>query len=253
MRKVLSIVHYEYKMQIKWFATWGVLFAALLISLLDNFPSVSNLARLEFLSSPSYFILRTMSLDGLILVFGVMFLISNGFPVDEKTGVKSLMMASPLEKKQYIMGKITAAFLYTFTMLCVFLIINVVVYDTAMPFDHSYTEYTVLILKVIVISVIPVSVFVGFSAAALPAMMDIRLFYLLAGVLFLFNASHVNSAGASPFYLITSGDLIRLIWVHPKFPWIDYVSVWANLIFLLVGGLGPCLLLIMKRKFWRAE
>lgn len=253
MRKVLSIIHYEYKMQIKRFATWGVLLAVLLISLLDNFPSVSNLARLEFLSLPSYFVFRTMSLDGLILAFGLMFLISNRFSVDEKTGVKSLMMASPLEKGQYIMGKITAAFLYTFTMLCVFLLINMVVYDMAIPFEYSFTEYLVLVLKVIVISVIPVSIFVSFSAAALPAMMDIRLFYLLAGVLFLFNASHVNSAGASPFYLITSGDIIRLIWVHPKFPQIDYVSVWENLIFLFVCGFCSCLLLIMKRKFWRAE
>lgn len=253
MRKVLSMIHYEYKMQIKRFATWGVLLAALLISLLDNFPSASNLARLEFLSSPSYFIFRTISLDGLIMAFGVMFLISNRFLIDEKTGVKPLMMALPLEKGQYIMGKLTAAFLYTFTMLCVFLLINVVVYSAAVPFEYSFTEYMILILKVIVISVIPVSIFVGFSAAALPAMMDIRLFYLLAGVLFLFNASYVNSAGASPFYLITSGDLIRLIWVHPKFPRIDYASVWGNLIFLLVCGLGSCLLLIMKRKFWRAE
>lgn len=253
MRKVLSIIHYEYKMQMKRFATWGILLVALLISLLDNFPSATNLARLEFLSQPAYFIFRTIGFDGLIIAFAFMFLLSNRFPVDEKTGVKSLMMSSPMGKGQYIMGKLSAAFLYTLTMLCVFLIINVSVHYIAVPLDFSLMEYIVLVCKVIITSIIPISIFVSFSAVVFPAMMDIRLFYLLAGILFVFNASYVNSADASPFYLITSGDLIRLIWVHPKYPQIDYASVWANLIFLLVCGFGSPLLLIMKRKFWRAE
>lgn len=56
MRKVLSIVYYEYRLQSRRPAAWAVLFAALLISLADNFPSAGNLARLEFLSQPEYFI-----------------------------------------------------------------------------------------------------------------------------------------------------------------------------------------------------
>lgn len=253
MRKVLSIIYYEYKMQMKRLAAWGVLLAALLISFLDNFPSAANLARLEFLSQPAYFIFRVISLDGLIMAFGLMFMLSNRFPMDEKTGVKALLMASPVRKGQYILGKLAAAFLYTLTMLCIFLLINVSAHYAAVPLDVSLAEYIVLACKAIMISLISISIFVGLSAAAFPAMMDIRLFYLLAGLLFVLNASHVNRAGASPFYLITSGDLIRLIWVHPKFPQIDYASVWANLIFLLVCGFGACILLMIRRKFWRAE
>lgn len=253
MRKILSIVHYEYKMQMKRFATWGILLAALSVALLDNFPSAANLARLEFLSQPAYFIFRTIGLDGLIVVFGLMFLLSNRFPIDEKTGVKTLMMASTIRKGQYITGKLAAAFLYTFTMLCIFLLINVSAHYIAVPLDVSLMGYIVLACKTMITSILPISIFAGFSAVAVPALMDIRLFYLFAGILFLFNASYVYSAGASPFYLITSGDLIRLIWVHPKWPQIDYISVWANLAFLLACGFGPWLLLIMKRKFWRAE
>lgn len=253
MRKILSIVHYEYKMQMKRAATWGILLAALFVALLDNFPSAANLARLEFLSQPAYFVFRTIGLDGLIMAFGLMFLLSNRFPVDEKTGVKALMMASPIRKGQYIMGKLAAAFLYTSTMLCMFLLINVSAHYAAVPLDSSLMEYVALACKTMIISIVPISIFVGFSAVVLPALMDIRLFYLLAGILFVFNASYVYSAGASPFYLITSGDLIRLIWVHPKWPQIDYASVLANLTFLLAGGFGSWLLLILKRKFWRAE
>lgn len=253
MRKVLSIIHYEYKLQMKRFATWGVLAAALLLSLPDSFPSAVNLARLEFLSQPAYFIFRTIGLDGLIMAFGLMFLSSNRFPVDEKTGVKPLMMASPVRKGQYIAGKLAAAFLYTLTMMCLFLFINVSAYYAAVPITVPFAGYIVPVCRAIITSVIPISIFVSFTAVVFPVLMDIRLFYLLAGILFVFNASHVNSADASPFYLITSGDLLRLIWVHPKYPQIDYASVWANLIFLLVCGFGSWILLIMKRKFWRAE
>lgn len=253
MRKVLSIIHYEYKLQMKRFATWGVLIAALLISLPDNLPSAANLARLEFLSQPDYFIFRTIGLDGLIMAFGLIFLLSGRFPVDEKTGVKTLIMVSPVRKEQYIMGKLIAAFIYTLTMMCLFLLINVSAHYAVVPIVAPLADYIVLVCKAIITSVIPISIFVSFSAVVFPVLMDIRLFYLLAGILFVFNASHVNSAGASPFYLITSGDLLRLIWVHPKYPQINYASVWANLIFLLACGVGSWILLIMKRKFWRAE
>ena len=50
------------------------------------------------------------------------------------------------------------------------------------------------------------------SGTARYHMIDIRLFYILAAILFGFNATYVGSAEAMPFYLITSGDLVRLIW-----------------------------------------
>ena len=38
MRKMFSVLHYEYKMQFKRLVTWGVLLVATALSLLDNFP-----------------------------------------------------------------------------------------------------------------------------------------------------------------------------------------------------------------------
>lgn len=253
MRKIMSIIHYEYKMQLKRIATWGVLLTATGIALLDNFPSAANLARLEFLVRPAYFIYRTMSQDGLILAFGLLFLLSNRFTLDKKTGVKSVIMASSIGKEQYIFGKLIGGFLYTFTMLCIFLMMNTAAYYVAASFEIGIMECIAPLLKTIFISVLPVSLFVGFCSLALPVLMDIRLFYLLSAVLFGVNASTVNSAEAMPFYLITSGDLIRLIWVHPRWPEIIMGSVQANLLFLLGSGVISCVLLCLKRKFWRAE
>lgn len=130
-------------------------------------------------------------------------------------------------------------------------------YSIALPVESSFWEVFGIttffcVCKAVIVSVLPVSLFTALSAMALPVLTDIILFYLTAGVLFLGNVSYVNSAEAAPFYLVTSGDLIRLIWVHPKWPAIDFVSVGANLLFLLVCGAGSWSLLFTKRGFWRS-
>ena len=104
MRKMFSVLHYEYKMQFKRLVTWGVLLVATALSLLDNFPSAGNLARLEFLDEPAYFVYRIVSLDSLVLLFGLMFLLAGRIPIDTKTGMKSLLMSSALRKWQYVLG-----------------------------------------------------------------------------------------------------------------------------------------------------
>lgn len=253
MRKIMSIVHYEYKMQFKRLATWGLLLVATAIALFDNFPSESNLARLEFLEQPVYFIYRTMSLDALIVVFGLMFLMSNRLSLDNKTGVKTLMMASTVRKGQYLLGKLLGGLLYTFSLICIFLMLNTIVYYCAVPFEINITDCVVPLLKTLAVSALPVSVFISFCSIAIPALIDIRLFYLLAAVLFVFNASFVGTAEAMPFYLITSGDLIRLIWVHPKWSQVDLGSVISNLMFLLGCGLISWVLILVKQRFWRSE
>ncbi len=83
--------------------------------------------------------------------------------------------------------------------------------------------------------------------------MDIRLFYILAAIYFGVNATYVGSAETMPFYLLTSGDLVRLLWVHPRWPFVAMESVWANGAFLLGTGLGAGCLLFLKHKFWRVQ
>ena len=84
MRKTVSILHYELKMQAKRPAVWGVFLAAAAMAQLDCFPSAQNLARLEFLNQPAYFVHRVMTLDALLLLFGLAILMANRFPADRK-------------------------------------------------------------------------------------------------------------------------------------------------------------------------
>ena len=86
---------------------------------------------------------------------------------------------------------------------------------------------------------------------ALPAIFDVRLFYVLASVLFILNAASPDSSDKMPFYLITSGDLKKLIWLHPKYPYINTDGILPNLMFLLVCGLISAVPLFLRRKFWR--
>ena len=128
MHNILTIIRYEYKMQMTRIATWGLLTAAAVFSLLDNFPSAGNLHRLEFLADPVYFIYRVMSQDGLTVAFGLMILLSNRFSVDGKTGVKYLVMAGPTAKGEYIFGKTLGSFCYTVTVFALFLTADAVIY-----------------------------------------------------------------------------------------------------------------------------
>lgn len=253
MRKMAAVLHYEYGMQFRRPATWGVLLAATALALLDNFPSAGNLARLEFLNDPAYFIYRLVSLDSLVLLFGLMFLLAGRIPMDAKTGMKPLLMSLPLQKWQYVLGKLLGGFLYVFSIQCTFLLFNTAVYLIAAPFETALTEWAAPLAKAVFLSCVPVSLFVSVCSIALPGMIDIRFFYLLAAAVFEANASYVGSAGAMPFYLIASGDLARLIWVHPRWPFLNMGSVLANWLFLVGSSLLFACLLFLKHKFWRSE
>lgn len=253
MRKCLSVILCEYKMQMKRLATWGVLIAATIVAQLDSFPFAGNFARLEFLTDPAYFIYRTISLDGLVVIFGLIFLLSSRIPFDLKTGVKPLLMAGTIGKQAYISGKLLGGFLYSFTVLAAFLSANALIYAIATPFEVPVMSCVVPLIKTIFICTVPISIFIGFVSVALPAVMDIRLFYLLTSVLFIINAATVGSAVQVPFYLITSGGLAKLIWQHPAWPFIEISSVFMNLIFLVGGGLSAGALLYLNRRFWRAD
>lgn len=119
MCKLFSVIRYEYKMQFKSLPAWGMLFAAAALSLLDNFPSAGNLARLEFLNNPAYFVYRIMSLDSLVLLFGFMFLLAGRIPLDTKTGMKPLLMSSALKKDSIYQGNCLADF-FLLSQWCAF-------------------------------------------------------------------------------------------------------------------------------------
>lgn len=251
MRKTLSILHYELKMQAKRPAVWGVFLAAAAMAQLDCFPSAQNLARLEFLNQPAYFVHRVMTLDALLLLFGPAILLANRFPADRKNAMGHLFRSYPLERRQYILGKLLGGFCLAYLLTALFLLCNTAVYVLAAPFAIALWEWLLPLGKALALCAFPASWFTGLAAVALPGLVDIRLFYAAAALFFGWNAATVGSAESMPFCLLTAGDLSRLLWVHPKWPGLAWGSVLANAAFLLGGGVLCACLPFWKLSFWR--
>ena len=133
MRRMLAVLRREAAMQLGRAATWGVFGAAMLLSLLDNAPTAGNLARLEFLQDPAYFLYRVTSFDLLVLLFGLVFLLAGRLPLDGKTGMRALLMATPLRKGEYALGKLLGGFASSFLVSALFLAANAAVYAAFAP------------------------------------------------------------------------------------------------------------------------
>lgn len=209
--------------------------------------------RLEFLPDPVYFIYRTMSLYGLLLAFGLVILLSNRISIDQKNGVKTLIMAGLTTKKQYLLGKVLGGLCYTATLFSLFLVVNALIYYCAAPFQVSIGSLVIALVKTIMICVLPVSLFISFLSVSLPALIDIRLFFAVTAVFFIINSSITGSAESMPYYCLTSGDLVKLIWQHPGWSFQNTGSIQANLLFLIGGGLLSPILLFAKKRFWRHD
>ena len=74
-------------------------------------------------------------------------------------------------------------------------------YFIAAPFEISLIECIAPLIKAIFVSLVPTSLFVSFCSIALPGMIDIRLFYILAAILFGFNATYVGSGRGNAILL----------------------------------------------------
>ena len=163
MRKTVSILHYELKMQAKRPAVWGVFLAATAMAQLDCFPSAQNLARLEFLNQPAYFVHRVMTLDALLLLFGLAVLLANRFPADRKNAMGHLFRSYPLERRQYILGKLLGGFCLAYLLTALFLLCNTAVYVLAAPFAIAPWEWLVPLGKALALCAFPASWFTGLA------------------------------------------------------------------------------------------
>lgn len=253
MNKLFSIAKYEYKMQMKRIAGWAVLLFVFGSAMMDSLPTASNMARVEFLYDIHYYVRRVFSFDGLILLFGLMFLMAGRLVGDRKTGQRDLFMAAPIGKHCYIGGKLLGNFLYALTLMFALLIGALVGFAIFNQSGTSLGSYMSAILKVSICVILPATFFVTTSSVMLPELIDIRLFYLVFSILFLVNAFSTDMGTAAPFYIFTQGDLAKLIWQHPKTPIIYASSAALNLLFMLgVGGISIALVSV-KRRFWRAD
>ena len=239
MRRMLAVLRREAAMQLGRAATWGVFGAAMLLSLLDNAPTAGNLARLEFLQDPAYFLYRVTSFDLLVLLFGLVFLLAGRLPLDGKTGMRALLMATPLRKGEYALGKLLGGFASSFLVSALFLAANAAFAPHARP-----TDCALPLTRAIFCCALPASLFASFCAVALGGVLDVRLVYALAAAYFGWNAAYIASAGDPPFGLLTAGGLVRTIWTHPRWPA-------ASASFLALGAGLACALLLGSRRIWR--
>lgn len=253
MSKLMSIAKYEYKMQIKRIAGWIVLLFVLVSSMMDCLPIASNLARIEFLGDIYYYVRRVFSFDGLILLFGILFLTAGRMVDDRKTNRRDLFMAAPIGKASYIGGKFIGNFLFALTLMYALLIISLAGFILFSPMDVTVWEYVSAIFSVSFYVILPATFFVVASSIMLPELIDIRLVYLVYSILFLINAFSTDQAGPIPFYIFTQGDLAKLIWQHPKYLEIHIGSACLNLAFMLGISALSIILVAVKRQFWRAE
>lgn len=253
MSKLLVITRYEYKMQVKRITAWMILLFVVVISMMDCLPVVSNRMRLEFLEDIRYYVWRVFSFDGLVLLFGILFLTAGRLVDDRKSGRRDLFMAAPIGKASYIAGKLFGNFLFVLTLMYSLLIISLCGFAITAPAEPAFSDYMSAIFSVSAYIIFPAAFFVAASSVMLPELVDIRLVYLLYSVLFLVNVFSPHTPEARPFYIFMQGDLAKLMWQHPQYPEIHAESACLNLLFMLGVGTLAVILVAVKRRFWRAE
>lgn len=253
MSKLLTITKYEYKMQIRRIAAWVFLIFVAVVSMMDCLPIASNRARLEFIGSIKYYVWRVFAFDGLILLFGILFLTAGRLVDDRKSRRRDLFMAVPVGKTSYIAGKLLGNFLFALTLMYSLLAISLFGFAVTTPTEPALVNYMDAIFSISVYTILPATFFVVASSVMLPELVDIRFVYLLYSILFLVNAFSTHTSEAMPFYILTQGDLARAIWQHPRFPEIHVESACLNLMFMLGVGVLAIILVTTKRRFWRTE
>ncbi len=236
-------------MQLKKPGFWLILAFGLTLGLLDNFPSEGNLQRLPLLTEQAYVVSRLLMQTGVLLLFGFMFLVSNRIREDRKSGTLDLFMAAPVDKFEYITGKISGNFILLLVLMGIYLLINACVQAIFNPAPFTAIPY----LTGFFANVVPACFFLAGCSVCLPALADIRLVYFIFSVYFMANIMIVpGDSTMLPFFFILGGDLIKLVYRY-GFGITFYANLLFNLVFLLGLGLLPVLILIGNRRFWRAE
>jgi ABC-type Na+ efflux pump permease subunit len=250
MNKSVLIAKYELKMQIRRIGGWLVFAFSMIVALLDDFPSEANVKRLAELTKQGYVVYRLIGQPGIILLFGLMFLLSNRIRGDWKKRTLDLFTTAPIRKSQYLTGKILGNFGYLLCMTGLYLAINGAIQAIFTPGQFTAIPYFVGFIVVI----LPACFFVSICSLAIPVLLDIRLFYAVFAVYFMANLIIVPEKGVSdlPFWFLLTGGLSTFVYRF-NLNILNFGNIMANLAFLLGIGIFAFVLLIAKRRYWRAE
>lgn len=250
MSKSALIAKYEFKMQIGRIGGWLIFAFSLILALLDDFPSAANIRRLAELPKQGYVVYRLIGQPGIILLFGLMFLLSDRIRGDWKSGTLDLFTTAPIRKTQYLGGKFLGNFGYLLCMTGTYLAVNGIIQAIFTPGQFTVVPYFVGFIAV----VLPACFFLATCSLAIPVLLDIRLFYAAFAVYFMANLIIVppKGVGGLPFWFLLTGGLSRLVYRF-NLDVLDFGNIVANLIFLLGTGFSTFVLLFAKRRYWRAE
>lgn len=249
MSKSIRMAQYEWKMQIGRLGGWLIFAFSLALALLDDFPSAANVRRLAELPKQGYVVYRLIGQPGIVLLFGLMFLLSNRIRGDWQNGTLDLLTAAPVRKAQYLAGKFLGNFAYLLCMTGAYLAVNGGIQAVFTPGRFTAIPYCVGFIAVIG----PACFFIAACSLAIPVLLDIRLFYAVFSVYFMANLVLVPPKGVSdlPFWFLLTGGLSRLVYrFHLEA--LNFGNIMANLAFLLGVGFLALALLGAKRRYWRA-
>lgn len=248
MHNVAIIAKYECKVRIKSLGYWILLTAGLAISIIDNIPTSANIERLPFLMESGYVVSRLLVQTGVLLLFGIMFIVSNSIRGDKKAGVDNLLMAVDLSKSQYMLGKFLGNYLSTLLLMGIYMLINATVQLICLPEVFSIIPYLVGYITL----VLPASFFIVGCSISLPMWIDLRLCYVIFTVYFMLNILLVPDSITLPFWFLFYGDLIKLVYKY-GFGTLIMENLISNLLFLIGTGLIIFLSLNFNNRFWREK
>lgn len=246
MKRAKTIARYEMKMMFRRTGYWGILLFALVVSLMDNFPSYSNLNRLSFLTEPGYLVSRLLVQTGLLILFGIVFLTSNAIGKDIKGDMGQLIMSTDTSKCQYIIGKFIGHFIPTMILFAIYFFVHALIQFLLLPQAFSLKSY---FAGYFVLAFTATFFVVGISIA-LPMWFDIRFFYAVISFYFLANLLIVPESIALPFWFLFYGDLIKIVYQY-GFGIIQFKNLFLNFAFLFGTGIISILSLEINYKFWR--
>lgn len=245
MRNVLSIARYEFKMQIRNIAFWIVLLIPTALSIWEQFPSKENFKRLGGLTRHNYIASRSLTLMGIFLMFGCVFLMGNRIKTDMKQKTSEILFSTPISKVSYICGKFFGNYLISLTMCGVFVFLNGIVQALFNPSPFDVLPY---ILSFVFIAVPSMFFVVGLSLAV-PVFIDIRFLYSSFSAYFMYCIVVIPETYEFPFYRIV-GDTQKLVYSVDGFT-VPYQSAFLNMAFLTGIGVISLLVLGLNRRFWR--
>lgn len=246
MRNALTIGRYELKMQMKNISLWLIVLVTSALSIFEQFPTKNNLQRITGLSNHSYIASRSMTLTGIIIMFGCAFILGNRVRMDIKNGTSEVLFSAPISKTAYIGGKFLGNYMAALVMCGVFIFLNAIVQAFFNPSPFDPLPY----LSSFVFIAVPSMLFVVGLSIGLPVLIGTKLFYTAFSAYMMYCIIIIPETYEIPFYWII-GDIRKLVFRNSTHPF-PYQSIVLNVTFLVGIGLASLLLLgVNSKRFWR--